>query len=436
MSVNVESKLNEKYSHIFEEKNSLFLQTTFKENYKLPIHNWYKYLQAFSPNLVFHYIEKWNVSKKDCVLDPFAGVGTTPLACKQRGIPCIGYEISPIASFISNAKLFDGYNVGEIEKCRGDLLKREKKFTLNKNHYSIEGKIDLTKFLPDKSISYIFGLIDWLSDKNIEIKNFYLLALISCFEEMSYIRKHGSHYRFMNKTNVGIQQKINFDNIDPSLIFHKKINKMLSDKKKNIQNAYYLNSQDINNYVIDDSIFNISKRNDNCFTHIITSPPYLNRNNYIAQSKIESLIFKFLSSYSEYRDLTKKTLRSHVEATKQHKTNYSNKWIDMILKDISTQKLSYPKIPEMIQGYFEDIYVTLKLIKENSDKSCKYCFVVGNSRWSGIVVPVDTLLLTIVEDLGMNPEKIIITRYKGNSPQQMAKYGRYPLRESVVEFEE
>jgi DNA modification methylase len=29
------------------------------------------------------------------VLDPFAGSGTTLLACKSAGLPCVGIEINP-----------------------------------------------------------------------------------------------------------------------------------------------------------------------------------------------------------------------------------------------------------------------------------------------------------------------------------------------------
>ncbi len=47
---------------------------------------------------------------------------------------------------------------------------------------------------------------------------------------------------------------------------------------------------------------------------VITSPPYLNRNNYIAQQKAEISILELLSSYEDYRKLVKTTFRSHIES--------------------------------------------------------------------------------------------------------------------------
>jgi len=59
-------------------------------------------------------------------------------------------------------------------------------------------------------------------------------------------------------------------------------------------------------------------------------------------------------------------------------------------------------------------------------------FVLGNSRWGGVVVPVDHLMAMLAEKAGFKVDKIMVTRLKGNSPQQMRKYGRIPVRESVV----
>jgi len=49
-------------------------------------------------------------------------------------------------------------------------------------------------------------------------------------------------------------------------------------------------------------------------------------------------------------------------------------------------------------------------------------------------VPVDHLLLMLAEKVGFTAERVMVTRLKGNSPQQMRKYGRIPVRESIVVF--
>ncbi|MEN3002358.1 MAG: modification methylase, partial [Armatimonadota bacterium] len=53
-------------------------------------------------------------------------------------------------------------------------------------------------------------------------------------------------------------------------------------------------------------------------------------------------------------------------------------------------------------------------------------------RFDGEVLPVDLILSEMAEREGFAVEAIWIARYKGNSSQQMGRYGRLPVRESVL----
>jgi hypothetical protein len=86
----------------------------------------------------------------------------------------------------------------------------------------------------------------------------------------------------------------------------------------------------------------------------------------------------------------------------------------------------------MIAGYFEDLQETLARLFAVVRPGGKLAFVVGNSRWGGVVVPVDHMLALLAERQGFKLERILLTRLKGNSPQQMQRYGRIPVRESIV----
>ena len=52
--------------------------------------------------------------------------------------------------------------------------------------------------------------------------------------------------------------------------------------------------------------------------------------------------------------------------------------------------------------------------------------------FQGQVVPVDLVLCDIAERYGFCVDEVVIARYKGNSSQQMGRYGRIPVRESIV----
>ena len=88
----------------------------------------------------------------------------------------------------------------------------------------------------------------------------------------------------------------------------------------------------------------------------------------------------------------------------------------------------------MLEGYFLDMYLCLREVMRVSCPGAKIAFVVGNAQYSGEPILVDELTAEIGEQVGLKCEKILATRYRGNSAQQMGKYGRNPSRESVVIF--
>lgn len=97
------------------------------------------------------------------------------------------------------------------------------------------------------------------------------------------------------------------------------------------------------------------------------------------------------------------------------------------------QEVNNTGIISMVEGYFTELaFVTLELFRV-----CKPGAYVGivndNVRYSGEVIPVDLLMTDIAAGFGFEPEIIhVLDQRKGNSSQQMGKYGREALRKSIL----
>ena len=60
-------------------------------------------------------------------------------------------------------------------------------------------------------------------------------------------------------------------------------------------------------------------------------------------------------------------------------------------------------------------------------------FVNDNVRYAGEIIPVDTISTSLAEAIGFTPKAIyVLPQKKGNSSQQMSRYGRVPLRKSIT----
>ncbi len=427
----IKMNLNKNYVPIEYPKFKKFMEfipeirsyPTFVPSKKLPVYDWFSYAQGFSKQLVEYCISRFSIKPKK-IFDPFCGVSTTQLACLDNNVNSFGCDISPLSIFVSNVKLNWPYDITSIRKNFSKILKNKiptKKIDLINNQL-------FERAFSKKNLIDMFSIRE--SIYNIEIRqnrDLLLLGLISSLEESSNIRKHGAHYRFINNNNIGV--KLQF-NEPPKLldVFKIKIEKFIEDiifRQKNFPN----NNDKKARALLGDAR---KLRNYPKFDAVITSPPYLNRDNYIAQSKLELFLLQLVKSFDEYRKLTSNTLRSHVEATNEYNENYFPKDLRILCEKIEEMNPSYKSVPEMVKGYFQDMHLVFSELKQRIRKNGEMAIVVGNVRWAGIVIPVDTMLMKISEELGFTPRKIVISRYKNNSPQQMLKYGKIPVRESIL----
>ena len=88
----------------------------------------------------------------------------------------------------------------------------------------------------------------------------------------------------------------------------------------------------------------------------------------------------------------------------------------------------------MLRGYFLDMYLCLRELSRVCRDGANVAVVVGNARYSGSVIRVDEYTAELGERVGLVCREIRAVRWRGNSAQQMGRYGRVASRESVVLF--
>ena len=89
----------------------------------------------------------------------------------------------------------------------------------------------------------------------------------------------------------------------------------------------------------------------------------------------------------------------------------------------------------MLRGYFLDMYLCLCEIRRVTGEGGKIALVIGNARYRGKSLLVDEFTAELGERAGLACREIRAVRWRGNSAQQMGRYGRVASRESVVLFE-
>jgi tRNA G10 N-methylase Trm11 len=382
-----------------------------------PLHRWCIFPHSFTSDLVHALIEEWGLSTDDYILDPFAGAGTTILAAKEKGIPAKGYDISPLAVLVARAKV-SNFRVSRLEQTWKRFQKHLNPARWNgpsKDYPSL-----VREALPGRllgAFDTLYHDIDKLQTSPSE-RDFFCVALLSILPRFSRAVATGGWLKWVNKRN-GI--------LSLSSAFNERVSLMLDDLRK-------IDMPRTNFWSIDQADARKLPDKNGTYTAVITSPPYPNRHDYTRVFGVE-LMFGFLD-WNETRHLRYQSFHSHPEArpVRPQADDYKRPLkLAQILGRIE-KKTKDHRIPKMIEGYFLDMYLCLKETKRVCKINARIAFVVGNAQYYGEALPVDELTAEVGEQTGLNCEKLLAARFRGNSAQQMGKYGRNPSRESVVVF--
>lgn len=88
---------------------------------------------------------------------------------------------------------------------------------------------------------------------------------------------------------------------------------------------------------------------------------------------------------------------------------------------------------QMIDGYFIEMGFVFAEILRTAKPGASIAFVNDNVRYGGEVIPVDLITTSIAEDLGFQADTVhVLVQRKGNSSQQMGKFGRAELRKCIT----
>lgn len=402
-------------------------------NFEIPRHRWYYYKEGFSPSLVNYAISTIPDFNKltDYIFDPFNGSGTVTLFSGIHGYKAKGFEVNPFSSFVSKAKLT------QLDDARIELFKSEVDNIVNlakrgrpsplENFSTFTENGSNSKWLFNRSVLNAFEAgkfyINSKSLRDLGIKRLIKLVLINSIMENCNAKKDGKCLRY----------KLNWSELNyTSESFISSFQAIAYNYLSDIKDCKIMAQPNIQT---GDSRILITREKDK-FKLCITSPPYLNSFDYTDIYRPELFLGDFIRLQNDLLKLRKKTLRSHINhvdkfnVSKTFGSLYDNTVGSLL---INQNKLWSPKIPSMVQSYFEDMKLLLKNLRARADSSSHLWLVVGNSAYSNLEIPTDLILADIGGQVGWYLKEIGVLRY---IHKRGSKYSPdiSSLRESVIIF--
>lgn len=401
------------------------------ENASLPGHQWFKYKEGFSANLLSHVLGTIVPSAGPDLrlLDPFCGVGTTLLSAQQSfragyNVRGIGIECNPFAAFVATTKT-------QWQQIEPDLLLRLGERVLRTADPATELP-ELSSIRTGRCISrHLAGRIIGIRQEIERLppsptRQALLLGLAASIEPVSYIRRDGRALRIVDKQRADLNRELRarWQAIATDV-------RELRDTLRGVprQTVRLGDGRRARSVVRRESV-----------DLIVTSPPYPNNIDYSEVYKLELWLLGFVQDAATFLALRKRTFRSHPTCDvipKDQSAAFEQLLATKLLRKVALPMLE--RIDEgphrwrrrVLMGYLFDTWTMLRHSLACLRPGGHAAIVVGNSlhgnQDSAYVVPTDLYVALIGAAVGFDVVQLSVAR---SLKRRLA--GNHFLRDTIV----
>ena len=392
----------------------------------LAFQNWRRIKEAFAPELVARAVAETTASLgrpvRTCI-DPFAGSGTTPLACQFLGVTPTAIEVNPFLSDLIEAKL-NPVNGQTVAARLSEILATTHVHDPGSYYRGapptfVEPGVKGRYLFPHDVASRIAGLLDAILDtEDVVLRRFFRILLGNAAVEVCNATVSGKGRRYRPNWETRQSTPSELDDVFASSVRAAVYDSLRFARRKTL--SYTVTRGD-------------ALRALETIDHMdlaVFSPPYPNSFDYTDIYNIELWMLRYLKHVDDNRQLRTRTMRSHVQIKREMACGAPPAIIQESIERLRrAQGLWNPWIPQMIGAYFSDLTSATKELRRMLPDRGRVYAVLGDSRYAGVHIPVIEGFARRASELGFDVVRIEPLASKRTSPQHG---GRRELGESLL----
>lgn len=325
------------------------------------------------------------------LFDPYVGSGTSLVEANLRGVNASGTDLNPLARLIAKAKTTKP-KIGALEK-QISLFKKmalEDKFRHVKKKNKIYGIARLDFWFKPKVIERLFQLLNFTQNiDDEEIRLFFQIALSETIRESSNTRNgEFKLYRYnedklakFNPDVYGIMKSKLQRNFDGYQTYQAMIEHL---KHPPYAKIYSFNTVE---GIPEDCI------SPESIDIVVTSPPYGDSNTTVAYGQYSRLSAAWLE-LEEPDKIDRKLMGGK---TIQEFSSFPSKALNHAIENIKT---SDEKRAREVVSFYIDLQASISNVAKVIKRNGYACYVVGNRRVKGVVLPTDIAVKNFFERCG------------------------------------
>ena len=389
---------------------------THRYNARYGRHGWLRLTPAYSVRVVEELLARYDDPRR--ILDPFCGTATTALSAAYHGHEGVTTDINPFLVWFGRVKTTRYSDVAVASTRRAcdralDAVKRDAVQPVTPPPIHNIGRWWCSEAL--EFLCMLRAGIDEQSDRDSPEQDLLMVAFCRTLIELSNAAFNHQSMSFKDARQLSISL-----DIDVSEVFREDTRFVLRGAADNPRGAATVVSGDARQ--LPDVV-------DGPFDLVITSPPYANRMSYIRELRPYMYWLGFLDSGRAAGELD----WSAIGGTWGVATSRLNEWqpspdafvqpmLEASLDGIAHHSNKNGRIlANYVARYFEDLWKHLNSLIPLLDDGSELHYIIGNSTFYGVLLPVEKILADMLERLGFRDVRYQTIR-KRNSKKELFEF--------------
>ncbi len=387
---------------------------TFKANLSLGRHGWLRLTPAYSRHLVEEIVRP--LGKRDRVLDPFCGTGTTALTCAEHGIRADTVDINPFLVWLANAK-FTAYETSHIEEAKAfPSALRLAGSNGNLWHPPLH---DIEKWWHPRDLHALSALFAAIKDAEVSQPARNLLISAFCRVAIETSAVSFGHQSMSFKPRNGEDGMVDMHGpANLKGLFIKRLHEVLDAARTpldgSLAHAYLGDSRRLHEVL------------SGKYTRVITSPPYPNRMSYIRELRPYMYWLGYLSDGRQAGDLDWQAIGGTWGCATSNLTRWRpdpaapipfDGFLDMIGRIAQRSSI----LSQYVHKYFEDCVRHFRSLARVLAKGAAVHYIVGNSKFYDVMVHTELIYAQLLREHGFANVTVENIR-KRNSKKELFEF--------------
>lgn len=398
---------------------------THKFNARSGRHGWLRLTPAYSVKIVDELMASYRSPLR--VLDPFCGTATTALSAACHGHAGVTTDINPFLVWFGRAKTarYPAATIASTRKAGGRVVAAVNRGEVEPVPAPPIHAID--RWWPPNALEFLCRLkagIDAGTEDLSPSRDLLLVAFCRTLIELSNAAFDHQSMSFRSDEQLHLPMEI-----DMGQLFEEDLRFVLDGAAQNPEGT--------GRVVLGDSrIF--GENLGGAFDLVITSPPYANRMSYIRELRPYMYWLEFLRSGRDAGELdwaaiggTWGVATSRLSEWKRPAEPIPSATLDEVLRRIAHRDNKNGQLlSNYVAKYFEDMWMHLSSLVSVLNDGGDVHYIVGNSTFYGVLLPVEQIYAEMFERLGFEKIRCRAIR-KRNSKKELFEFdvsARWPGR--------